>query len=53
MDGGTRNNKIDEMGGRKEVEHEANRARGWEDKMISENGRLTLGIAKWSEMGRK
>ena len=53
MDGGTRNDEIDEMGGRKEVEHEVNWARGWEDEVISKNGKLTPGIAKQSEMGQE
>ena len=31
MDGGTKSNEIDKMGGRKGVEHEANKASKWED----------------------
>ena len=52
-DRGTRSNEIGEMGGRRKVEHEANRARGREDKTISKNGKLTPGIAEWSKMDRE
>ena len=52
-DRGIRSHKINEMGGRKGVEHEVNQARGWEDEVISENGKLTPGIAKQSERGQE